>query len=73
MVERSTDAIYRLIDLGVKFEKKKENSNCTGRGHHKRRIAYVMTTGQEIENTYKRVKEYLNITILEDSFVLELM
>ncbi len=76
MVERSTDAIYRLIDLGVKFEKEKGELKLTQEGgHHKRRIAYIGDhTGQEIEKILvKRVKEHLNITILEDSFALELI
>jgi L-aspartate oxidase len=76
MVEKSTDAIYRLIDLGVKFEKEKGELKLTQEGgHHKRRIAYIGDhTGQEIEKILvKRVKEHLNITILEDSFALELV
>ena len=76
MVERSTDAIYRLIDLGVKFEKEKGELKLTQEGgHHKRRIAYIGDhTGQEIEKILvRRVKEHLNITILEDSFALELI
>ncbi len=76
MVENSRDAIYRLIELGVKFEKNHDKLLLTKEGgHHKKRIAYVGDyTGQEIENTLvKRVKEHLNITIFENTFALKLL
>lgn len=76
MVENSRNAIYRLIDLGVAFEKDKGNLKLTKEGgHNKRRIAYVGDyTGQEIERILvKRVKEHLNITILENCFALKLI
>ncbi len=76
MVENSRNAIYRLIDLGVEFAKEKGNLLLTKEGgHNKRRIAYVGDyTGQEIERILvKRVKEHLNIKILENCFALKLI
>ncbi|MFH1533382.1 MAG: L-aspartate oxidase [Nitrospirota bacterium] len=76
MVENSAQAIYRLIDLGVAFEKEKGNLKLTREGgHNKRRIAYVGDyTGQEIERILvKRVKEHLNIKIIENCFALKLI
>ncbi|MBD3360904.1 L-aspartate oxidase [Candidatus Peregrinibacteria bacterium] len=76
MVRHSTEAIYRLIDLGVEFEKEEGELKLTREGgHHKRRIAYVGDyTGQEIENILiKRVKEHLNVKILENAFALNLI
>ncbi|MBT4916814.1 L-aspartate oxidase [Candidatus Peregrinibacteria bacterium] len=76
MVENSADAIYRLIDLGVEFAKEKGNLKLTQEGgHNKRRIAYVGDyTGKEIERILvKRIKEHLNIEILEDTFALKLI
>jgi L-aspartate oxidase len=76
MVENSAEAIYRLIDLGVEFEKHKNKLKLTREGgHHKKRIAYVGDyTGQEIERILvKRVKEHLNITIQENTFALKLI
>ncbi|MFA7685742.1 MAG: L-aspartate oxidase [Candidatus Gracilibacteria bacterium] len=76
MVKNSTDAIYRLIELGVAFEKDNGKLKLTQEGgHHTRRIAYVGDyTGQEIEHILvKRVKEHVNITILENAFALNLI
>ncbi len=76
MVKNSKEAIYRLIDLGVKFEKENGNLKLTREGgHNKHRIAYVGDyTGSEIEKILvKRVKEHLNIHIIEDAFALELI
>jgi L-aspartate oxidase len=76
MVEHSRDAIYRLIDLGVQFEKENGELLLTKEGgHNKRRIAYVGDyTGAEIEHILvKRVKEHLNIKIFENSFALKLI
>ncbi len=76
MVEHSTEAIYRLIDLGVEFEKENGKLLLTQEGGHgKRRIAYVGDyTGKEIERILvKRVKEHPNITIFEDTFALKLI
>ncbi|MFH1284937.1 MAG: L-aspartate oxidase [Candidatus Peregrinibacteria bacterium] len=76
MVENSKEAIFRLIDLGVEFEKEKGALKLTREGgHHMRRIAYVGDhTGQEIEKILvKRVKEHLNIEILENAFALNLI
>ncbi|MFH1218597.1 MAG: L-aspartate oxidase [Candidatus Peregrinibacteria bacterium] len=76
MVKNSAEAIYRLIELGVHFEREKGELKLTNEGgHSKRRIAYVGDyTGQEIERILvKRVKEHLNITILEDTFALDLI
>ncbi len=76
MVENSAEAIYRLIDLGVAFEKDKNKLKLAKEGgHNKRRIAYVGDyTGQEIERILiKRVKEHLNIKILENCFALKLI
>lgn len=76
MVKNSTEAIYRLIELGVSFTKENDKLKLTKEGgHNKRRIAYVGDyTGQEIEQILvKRVKEHLNITILENAFALNLI
>ncbi len=76
MVENSAEAIYRLIDLGVAFEKDKNKLKLAKEGgHNKRRIAYVGDyTGQEIERILiKRVKEHLNIKIIENCFALKLI
>jgi L-aspartate oxidase len=76
MIKNSPDAIYRLIDLGVQFEKEKGKLKLTREGGHgKRRIAYVGDyTGKEIETVLvKRVREHPNIEILEDTFALELI
>jgi L-aspartate oxidase len=76
MVEHSADAIYHLIDLGVHFDK--ENGRLKlGKegGHGMRRIAHVGDyTGKEIERILvKRIKEHPNITVLENTFALELL
>lgn len=76
MVKNSTEAIYRLIELGVEFEKEKGELKLTREGgHHKRRIAYVGDyTGKEIEKILvRRVKEHPNIKIFEDTFALDLI
>lgn len=76
MVVNSAEAIYRLIDLGVEFEKEKNKLKLAKEGgHNKRRIAYVGDyTGQEIERILiKRVKEHLNIKIIENCFALKLI
>lgn len=76
MVKNSPDAIYHLIDLGVKFAKEKGKLKLAKEGgHNTRRIAYVGDyTGKEIEETLvKRVREHPNITILEDCFALDLI
>ncbi len=76
MVKNSAKAIYRLVDLGVKFEKKKNNLKLTKEGgHSQNRIAYVGDyTGKEIESILvKRIKEHPNIKILENTFALDLI
>lgn len=76
MAKNSKEAVYRLVDLGVEFEKEDGLLKLTKEGgHHERRIAYVGDyTGQEIERILvKRVKEHPNITILENAFALELI
>ncbi|MFA6305776.1 MAG: L-aspartate oxidase [Candidatus Gracilibacteria bacterium] len=76
MVENSADAIYRLIDLGVEFEKENGKLRLTKEGGHcHRRIAFVGDyTGKEIERILvKRVKEHPNITILENAFAMRLI
>jgi len=76
MVKNAPKAIYRLVDLGVKFEKNKDNLKLTKEGGHSHnRIAYVGDyTGKEIENILvKRIKEHPNIKILENSFALDLI
>lgn len=76
MIKKSPAAIYRLIELGVEFEKEKGELKLTKEGgHNKRRIAYVGDyTGKEIERILvKRVKENPNINILEDTFALDLI
>lgn len=76
MVENSAEAIYRLIDLGVAFERYNNKLKLAKEGgHNKRRIAYVGDyTGQEIERILvERVKEHLNIKIIENCFALKLI
>lgn len=76
MVKNSTEAIYKLIDLGVEFEKENNELKLTKEGgHHTHRIAYVGDyTGKEIERILvKRVKEHPNIKIFENSFALKLI
>lgn len=76
MVKNSTAAVYRLIELGVKFEKENGQLKLTREGGHgKRRIAYVGDyTGKEIERILiKRVKEHPNIKILENASALKLL
>lgn len=76
MIENSTQAIYHLIDLGVKFEKENGSLKLTKEGgHSQRRIAYVGDyTGKEIEYILvKRVEEHPNITILENTFAIDLI
>lgn len=76
MIKHSTEAIHKLIALGVEFEKEKGQLKLTREGgHHAHRIAYVGDyTGKEIEKILvKRVKENPNITILENCFALNLI
>ncbi|MBT4055835.1 L-aspartate oxidase, partial [Candidatus Peregrinibacteria bacterium] len=76
MVEKSKEAITRLIELGVEFEKEHGKLKLTREGGHShRRIAYVGDyTGQEIENILiKRVREHPNIEIVENAFALDLL
>ncbi|MFC1615634.1 L-aspartate oxidase [Patescibacteria group bacterium] len=76
MVNNSRDAIHRLVELGVKFEKEHGKLKLTQEGGHShRRIAYVGDyTGNEIEQILiKRIKEHPNIKILENTFALDLI
>lgn len=76
MIKNSREAIYRLIELGVEFEKENGELKLTQEGgHNNKRIAYVGDyTGKEIERILiKRVKEHPNIRIFEDSFALKLI
>ncbi len=76
MVENSSEAIHRLMELGVEFEKENGELKLTQEGGHKnRRIAYVGDfTGKEIEKILvKRIKENPNIKILENTFALDLI
>lgn len=76
MAKNAPNAIYKLIALGVKFEKEKKHLKLTNEGgHHQKRIAYVGDhTGEAIEKTLiKRVKEHKNITIIENAFALNLI
>lgn len=87
MVEKGPEAITRLIELGVEFEKEQNTigKNASGKpgkllltregGHSSRRIAYKGDyTGQEIESILvKRVKEHPNIDILENTFAVDLI
>lgn len=76
MVKNSAEAIYKLVELGVHFEKENGKLKLTQEGgHHKHRIAYVGDyTGKEIERILvKRVKEHPNITIFENTFALKLI
>ena len=76
MVKNASKAIYRLVDLGVKFEKNNNSLKLTKEGGHShKRIAYVGDyTGKEIENILvKRIKEHPNINIYENTFALDLI
>lgn len=76
MIKHSAEAIHKLIDLGVEFEKEKGQLKLTREGgHHAKRIAYVGDyTGKEIERILvKRIKENPNIQILENCFALNLI
>jgi len=81
MVRNSPEAIGRLIDLGVQFEKEKDSSGkehlklAQEGGHKTRRIAYTGDyTGQEIESILvKRVREHPNIEVLENTFATDLI
>ena len=76
MIKNSAEAIYRLIELGVEFEKEDGTLKLTQEGgHNKRRIAYVGDyTGKEIERVLvKRIKEHPNIEILENTFAIDLI
>lgn len=81
MVRNSPEAIGRLIDLGVQFEKERDTSGkqhlklAREGGHNQRRIAYTGDyTGQEIESILvKRVREHPNIDVLENTFVVDLI
>ncbi len=76
MVKNSPEAIYHLVDLGVKFAKEKGKLKLAKEGgHNTRRIAYVGDyTGREIEETLvERVREHPNIEIIEDCFAHDLL
>lgn len=89
MVEHSREAITRLIELGVEFEKEhkksyKDGASCTAAhcltltregGHRSARIAYVGDyTGAEVERILvRRVREHPNIKIIENAFALDLI
>ncbi|MBI4235021.1 L-aspartate oxidase [Candidatus Peregrinibacteria bacterium] len=76
MVKNSSAAIKKLMTLGVNFEMENNQLKLTKEGgHHKRRIAYVGDyTGKEVETVLvKRVKENKNITVLENTFALNLL
>jgi len=76
MVRHSPEAIFRLIELGVEFEKHKGKLKLTQEGgHNKKRIAYIGDyTGKEIEKTLvKRALEHPQIEIFENTFALSLI
>lgn len=82
MVEKGPEAITRLIELGVEFEKENGPRNQPGPlsltregGHGDRRIAFVGDyTGHEIESILvRRVREHPNIEVLENTFAVDLI
>jgi L-aspartate oxidase len=76
MVEKSPEAITRLITLGVEFEKEKDRLKLTSEGGHQlNRIAYTGDyTGNEIESILvKRVREHPNIEVFENTFAVDLI
>jgi len=76
MVQHSTAAIQRLIDLGVPFTKEHNTIALTQEAAHSvRRIAFVDDyTGAAISQTLTRhVRQQKNITILEHAFAADLL
>lgn len=76
MAKRSRAAIYQLMELGVEFEKEQGRLKLTQEGGHgQRRIAFVGDyTGKAVEKTLvEKAKQHPNITILEDTFALDLI
>lgn len=76
MIEKGPEAITRLIELGVEFEKEHGRLKLTKEGGHSgARISYVGDfTGQEIESILvKRVRQHPNIDIFENTFAVDLI
>ncbi|KKT72852.1 MAG: L-aspartate oxidase, partial [Candidatus Peregrinibacteria bacterium GW2011_GWA2_44_7] len=77
MVQKSTEAITRLIELGVPFATDEQGELLLTRegGHSERRIAFVGDyTGQSIEAALiKKVEENPRITIWEHTSAIELL
>ena len=71
MVSHGKEAITRLIELGVAFEKGLTREG----GHSSKRISYIGDyTGQEIERILiKRVRQHPNIEIIENAFATDLL
>lgn len=70
LVSESRDNINRLMDLGVNFDKKEDNSLCYTRegGHGKFRILHIKDeTGRFLmESLYKELNTRSNITVIEN-------
>ena len=77
MVKHSTEAIMKLIEMGVPFATDDNGQLLLTRegGHAKRRIAFVGdTTGHEIEAALvEKVTLHPNITIWEYTFAVDLL
>lgn len=76
MIKRGQAAIKRLIELGVKFDKKGGKLLLAQEGgHSERRIAFSSDkTGQTIENALiKKALANKNIKILKNAFVTKLL
>ncbi len=76
MVKNGPKAIKKLINLGIQFEKSKNQLKFTQEGGHKnKRIIYIGDhTGQEIEKTLiQKIKNNPNIDIYENTFALDLI
>ena len=77
MVKHSTDAIMKLIEIGVPFATDEHGKLILAQegGHGKRRIAFVGDyTGRDIETALvQQVSQHPNITIWEYTFAVDLL
>jgi len=76
MIEKGPEAITRLVELEVEFEREHGRLKLTKEGGHSgARISYVGDfTGQEIESILvKRVRQHPNIDIFENTFAVDLV
>ena len=77
VIENGPDAIRELIDWGVKFTRKDDDTYDLTRegGHSKRRILHAKDlTGQEIERALvAAVKSHPNITVYEQHIAVDLI